>query len=148
VLAVKKMIEEMPVLKQQIESFKQEKTASLYNHFKSRIRIEKDINIVEISENALPADIVKDLAFRFRNEYKTSLCFIAATTDNGKPLLTLMLSNDLISAGKDASAIVRSASKHIQGGGGGQKHFATAGGKAVSGLQNAVFEIRQAVLTN
>ena len=53
-----------------------------------------------------------------------------------------------VADGKDASKIIRQAAKHIKGGGGGQKHFASAGGKEPSGLQNAVSEIRNAVSAN
>lgn len=59
----------------------------------------------------------------------------------GKPLLTVALSDDLVATGLSASMLVRNAAKHIQGGGGGQPHFAQAGGKNADGLSVAVDEI-------
>ena len=56
----------------------------------------------------------------------------------GKPMLTVMLGEDLVKAGMNAGAMVREAAKLIQGGGGGQPHFATAGGKNADGLNAAV----------
>jgi len=57
---------------------------------------------------------------------------------DGKPTLNIMLSDDMVAAGADAGATVREAAKLINGGGGGQKHYAMAGGKNVDGLQAAV----------
>ena len=68
--------------------------------------------------------------------------FIAGTPQQDKASLTLMLSKDLVDGrGWNASQLIRSASKHIQGGGGGQPHFATAGGKNPDGLNAAVEEL-------
>jgi alanyl-tRNA synthetase len=68
--------------------------------------------------------------------------FIGATVDHdSKPLLTLAFSDDLVKDGLNASQIVRAVAKYIKGGGGGQAHFATAGGKDPEGLSMAVEEI-------
>ncbi|MDR1725131.1 MAG: alanine--tRNA ligase [Bacteroidales bacterium] len=145
ITTVRKTIEENTKLKQQIEIIKQEKVSSIFNNLRSQIKQDDDITLIEIINKEYSTDIIRDLAFRFRNEYHTNLCFIAATTDNGKPSLTLMISDDLVLSGKDAGTIIRSAAKHIQGGGGGQKYFATAGGKNVSGLKDAAIEILKAI---
>ena len=92
----------------------------------------------------MPSDMVKGIAFLLRGEVSKGLAFVAATRDKDKPLLTVMLSDDLVADGKNASAIVRDAAKLIQGGGGGQPHFATAGGKNVAGLGEAVEHILDA----
>ncbi|HIW88146.1 MAG TPA: hypothetical protein IAC47_07770, partial [Candidatus Onthomorpha intestinigallinarum] len=76
----------------------------------------------------------------------SDLCFIASGETDGKVCLTLMLGESLVAQGKDAAALIRQAAKHIKGGGGGQKHFATAGGKDASGLLAAVEEIKRNVL--
>ncbi|MDR2806215.1 MAG: hypothetical protein LBB85_11405, partial [Dysgonamonadaceae bacterium] len=70
---------------------------------------------------------------------------VAATHSESKPLLTLMISDDLVKTGLNAGQIVREAAKHIQGGGGGQPHFATAGGKNPDGLAAALDEIIQKI---
>ena len=69
------------------------------------------------------------------------MLFAAGSYEAGKPLLTVMLSDDLVEGGLNASAMVREAAKLIQGGGGGQAHFAQAGGKNVDGLTVAVDKI-------
>ena len=90
----------------------------------------------------LAPDVVKNLAFQLRGEKQDHFLFVAGTTDvAGKPLLTVALSDDLVAAGLSASTLVRNAAKHIQGGGGGQPHFAQAGGKNADGLSVAVDEI-------
>ena len=90
----------------------------------------------------LAPDVVKNLAFQLRGEKTDHFLFVAGTTDvSGKPLLTVALSDDLVAAGLSASTLVRNAAKHIQGGGGGQPHFAQAGGKNPEGLSVAVDEI-------
>ena len=61
-----------------------------------------------------------------------------ALQKNDKPMLTVMISDDLVASGMNAGKMVREAAKLIQGGGGGQAHFATAGGKNVDGLNAAV----------
>ena len=76
-----------------------------------------------------------------------NLAFVAGTTDNsGKPLLTIMLSDNLVDEGKNASTIIREAAKLIQGGGGGQPHFAQAGGKNADGISEATEKMIQLIL--
>jgi alanyl-tRNA synthetase len=67
--------------------------------------------------------------------------FVAATQFENKPLITVMMSDDLVKQGFHAGQLVREAAKNIQGGGGGQPHFATAGGKDTGGLNAAFDEI-------
>jgi Alanyl-tRNA synthetase len=64
--------------------------------------------------------------------------FLAATQEKGRPTLTIMLSEDLVKAGLNAGKIIREAAKSIQGGGGGQPHFAQAGGRNADGLSAAM----------
>ena len=81
---------------------------------------------------------MKNVAFSVRAASPESTAFIGATFDiTGKPLLTLMLTEDLVKDGLNASAIVREAAKAIKGGGGGQPGFAQAGGKDKDGLEQA-----------
>jgi len=81
---------------------------------------------------------VKDIAFQLRGEYIERMVFAAATLSEGKPALMLILSDDLVNKGINAALIVREAAKQIQGGGGGQAYFATAGGKNTNGLSSAL----------
>ena len=66
---------------------------------------------------------------------------VAATHWNDKPTIAVFLSQPLVDEGKNAGAMIKAAAKHIQGGGGGQPWFATAGGRDVNGLQAAMEEL-------
>ena len=91
-----------------------------------------------------PADMIKDIAFQIAGELNEPFVFIGACVDPAtkKPSLTLMISKDLVDGRSwNASQLLRAAAKHIQGGGGGQPHFATAGGKNPDGLNAAVEEL-------
>ena len=82
-------------------------------------------------------EIVKNVAFMLRSECTESI-FIAGTDYEGKPNLTLMYTDDLVAHGMNASKDIREAAKFINGGGGGQPFFASAGGKNTAGLNDAV----------
>lgn len=82
--------------------------------------------------------MVKGIAFLLRGEVSKGLAFVAATRDKDKPLLTVMLSDDLVADGKNASAIVRDAAKLIQGGGGGQPYFCTSRRKECRQIDRSV----------
>ena len=134
---IEKYIEENAGLKKQLEEFVKEKAVMLKERLLSKA---KDINGIKLITHTgeMPADIVKDIAFALRGEVSGNMIFAAATIANGKPMLTLMISDSLVAQGLDAGRIVKEAARAIQGGGGGQKHFATAGGKNADGLSVAL----------
>jgi alanyl-tRNA synthetase len=102
-----------------------------------RATIVNGINLVQMKGIALP-DIVKNIAFAVRAKSSEATAFVGATIDpSGKPLLTVMLTDDVVKSGLNASMIVREAAKAIKGGGGGQPGFAQAGGKDKDGIQQA-----------
>ena len=141
ITAIKKTIEENAELAQQVQAALKEKVASFKQHLLSQREELGGVRIFKVQQN-VSAELIKDLAFQIAGEVTESFIFIGATDEGGKPNLTLMLSRDLVeSKGWNASNILRSAAKHIQGGGGGQPHFATAGGKRVEGLDDAVQQI-------
>ena len=141
ITAIKKTIEENAELAQQVQAALKEKVASVKQHLLSQREELGGVRIFKVQQN-VSAELIKDLAFQIAGELTESFIFIGATNEGGKPNLTLMLSRDLVeSKGWNASNILRSAAKHIQGGGGGQPHFATAGGKRVEGLDEAVQQI-------
>lgn len=141
ITAIKKTIEENAELAQQVQAALKEKVASVKQHLLSQREELGGVRIFKVQQN-VSAELIKDLAFQIAGELTESFIFIGATDEGGKPNLTLMLSRDLLeSKGWNASNILRSAAKHIQGGGGGQPHFATAGGKRVEGLDEAVQQI-------
>jgi alanyl-tRNA synthetase len=142
---IKKLIEDNNQLKLELDTFQKEKISSLYDSLQSQIKAENEVDVLSLNTSNLPADGVKDLAFRFRAS-NPRICFIGYGENEGKVNLTLMLGEEIVEKGKDASKIIREVSKEIKGGGGGQKHFATAGGKDASGLEKAVELIKEIIL--
>ncbi len=138
--AIRKSIEENAGLKKQVEEFMKEKAASLKNDL---IANAKEMGGVKVIKTVAPitADVAKDIAFQLKGEIAGSLLVVIGSVDNGKPMLTVMLSEDLVKGGLKAGMLVKEAAKLIQGGGGGAPHFATAGGKNPEGLLSAVDKV-------
>ena len=99
----------------------------------------KEINGVNVAQSlvAVSADDLKNIIFEMRKEIENIAIVIGCNNAN-KPTLIVALSDDLVASGKNAGNIVREAAKEIQGGGGGQAFFATAGGKNTDGLNAAI----------
>lgn len=135
--AIRKMIEENSELKKQAEAFMHEKIMNLRDQLLSEVKELNGIKVVRY-EGKLTADQVKTLAFQIRNVQAEKLYFVAGTVFEGKPSLTVLLSDDLVNGGMNAVNIAREAAKEIQGGGGGQPFFATAGGKKADGIKEAI----------
>ena len=145
--AIRKTLEENAELGKQVGEYVREQIAE-----KKRQLLEKRVEVggvrLFLVEKDVPAEVVKDIAFQIAGELHEPFVFIAACVEpsSSKPSLTLMISKDLVeSRGWNASQLLRAAAKHIQGGGGGQPHFATAGGKNVDGLNAAVEELLSAM---
>ncbi len=103
--------------------------------------------MITLTGQRLP-DVVKGVALAIKAECPVSTAFLAATEHEGKPMLTVMISEDIVKSGKNAGNIVRGAAKCIQGGGGGQPHFAQAGGRNPQGLEDAMSAMREALLNH
>ena len=145
--AIRKTLEENAELGKQVGEYIREQIAE-----KKRQLLEKRVEVggvrLFLVEKEVPAEIIKDIAFQIAGELHEPFVFIAACVEpsSSKPSLTLMISKDLVeSRGWNASQLLRAAAKHIQGGGGGQPHFATAGGKNADGLNAAVEELLSAM---
>ena len=145
--AIRKTLEENAELGKQVGEYIREQIAE-----KKRQLLEKRVEVSGVRlflvEKEVPAEIIKDIAFQIAGELHEPFVFIAACVEpsSSKPSLTLMISKDLVeSRGWNASQLLRTAAKHIQGGGGGQPHFATAGGKNADGLNAAVEELLSAM---
>jgi alanyl-tRNA synthetase len=141
VQALHKFFAENQELKKSVDEFKKEKLVLVKKELAKRVKEINGINVLVIRGGYYAPDVIKDIAFQLRGEYPEKFLFIAGTDADNKPSITLMLSDDLVKTGFDASKLIRSAAKHIQGGGGGQTHFATAGGKNVDGLVAAIDEL-------
>ena len=141
ITAIKKMLEENADLGRQVGDFVRQQTSEVKRRLLEQ-RVEVNGIRLFLVRREAPAEIIKDIAFQIAGELNESFVFIAGTPQQDKASLTLMLSKDLVeSRGWNASQLIRSAAKHIQGGGGGQPHFATAGGKNPDGLSAAVDEL-------
>ena len=134
--AVRKAIGENADLRQQVDEFVAERTANLSRQLLENAKEVNGIKVVSLSGIRLP-DVVKNVAFTIRKTSPESTVFIGATTNENKPLLTIMISDDLVKEGLNASKTIREAAKLIKGGGGGQPFFAQAGGKDIDGLSAA-----------
>jgi alanyl-tRNA synthetase len=136
-----KYMEEHESMKKEMEKVQQQalerSLQMLLNH------VEK-INGVNVVKAVLPIEAAsaKDLVFKVKNAIPENLLCVIGSTGGNKPLLSVMLSEDMV---KDynlhAGNIVREAAKLIQGGGGGQPHYASAGGKNLDGIQAAVDKV-------
>ena len=134
--SVKKALDENAQLKKQLEEFQKEKAGQLKGNL---IAQAKDINGIKVISAVISASaaMAKDLVFGIRGEMTANTIVIIGSEEDGKPMLTVSVSEDLTSR-FNAGQMVREAAKYIQGGGGGQPHFATAGGKNPDGLHQAV----------
>jgi alanyl-tRNA synthetase len=139
-VAIRKYIEENEGLKKQMEEFAKEKEAQLKETLKKSAREVNGVNIIS-GVLPLPAASIKNIAFQLRGEMAENLLFAVGSIENDRPTLTIMLSDNLVEGGLKAGALVKEAAKLIQGGGGGQPHFATAGGKNTDGLSAAVDKV-------
>lgn len=135
--AIHKAIDENAELRRQADEYVKEKMIEVKDRLAKSAETIDEVKLIRYG-GALPGDMVKNIAFMLRGEFPQRMAFIAATVDKNKPLLTVMLSDDLVAEGKNASAIVREAAKLIQGGGGGQPYFAQAGGKNSEHLSDAL----------
>src|SRR5690554_3264682 len=138
---INRLIADNEEMKKELQEFIKEKTEQV----KLKVIEHKTvINGVDVFKAILPVgspDVIKDIAFQIKGQFPENMMFVGATAANGKPNLTVMLTDDLVAKGMHAGNIVREAAKLIQGGGGGQPHFATAGGKNAERLNEAIESI-------
>ena len=135
---IEKYIEEHDSMKKSIESFQAQAVERAKDALVEKARL---VNGVTVASAVLPmsAQSAKDLAFKVREAIGENLLCVIGSVDQGKPMLTVMMSEDVVrDHNLNAGQLVREAAKLIQGGGGGQPHFATAGGKNPDGLSAAV----------
>ncbi len=140
-MAIKKMLDEHSDLTKQLEEVEKERIATMKANLLAQREMRGNVRLF-LLENTKP-NVAKDLAFQLLGEIQEPFVLIASGTEaEGKCSLTLMISKDLVAErGINASNLLRSAAKHIQGGGGGQPHFATAGGRNSNGISLAVEQL-------
>ncbi len=142
--AIKKSVDENNELKKQLEGFMHEKIIAMRDKLIAEAKTVNGIKTIQY-QSGLSGDAIKTLAFQIRNLIHEKLFFVAGSVHEGKPLLTVLLSDDLVAGGMNAVNIAREAAKEIQGGGGGQPFFATAGGKNTDGIQRAIEKALESV---
>ena len=135
-VAVQKTIDENSELHSELSGLMRDKAAQLKQQFMSQA---KEVNGLKVVKGIapLPAEFVKDMAFQIRAELPGSIVVLGSINDE-KPLLTAAASDEAVAAGVHVGKNIREAAKLIQGGGGGQPHFATAGGRNPEGLLAAI----------
>ena len=144
ITALQKSLTENAELKKQVDDFMKQRIAVLAKQLENEAKAENGMNVITLTGKRMP-DIVKGVALAIKTECPTATAFLAATEFEDKPMLTVMLSEDLVKSGLNAGNIVRGAAKCIQGGGGGQPHFAQAGGRNPQGLEQALQAMREAL---
>lgn len=139
--AVQKAIEDNAELKKEVESYLREKEDQMKERLLGMAENIGGVKVVK-AKLKISADVVKNLAFKLANDVPESLLVVIGSVSGDKPMITVMLSKDLVKDhGLNAGNMVREAAKLISGGGGGAPHFATAGGKNVDGLNAAIDKV-------
>jgi alanyl-tRNA synthetase len=142
VKTVNQLTEHIALLQKQIEQLQKEKALGLKDGLIKKLTKIGDINFLA-EEVGLDAAGVKDLAYAMKSKVE-NLFLVLAYISEGKPGLAVMISDNLVKEKNlDASKIVRELAKEINGGGGGQPFFATAGGKNAEGIEKALEKARQ-----
>lgn len=143
--AIRKSLEENTEMKKQIEEYVHEKSIQLKKDIIAKAEERHGIKVMQFFGKTT-ADTMRTIAFQIKAEVTSSFVFVAGLeVEGGKSMIMLMLSDDLVKEGFHAGKLVKEAAQYIQGGGGGQPHFATAGGKHSEGLTIAVSAIREAI---
>ena len=143
--AIHKFIDENAALKKQIEQFMAEKIVRYRDELIDRAEDFGYIKLVRLQGEGNP-ELLRGVLPMLRGKFTdVKFAVLAAIECDGKPTIAVFLSQPLVDAGKNAGAMIKSAAKNIQGGGGGQPWMATAGGRDVKGLQAAMEELLDAL---
>jgi alanyl-tRNA synthetase len=140
---IKKSIEENAELKKQLDNYLKEKIASIKKMILSQAVERNGVKILSFRGNG-NIEASRELAFQIRSEFSSDekVLFVAGIEDDEKCGLVVMLSDSLVADGVNAATLIKEGARYIQGGGGGQPHFATAGGKNKDGLSAAMETIQ------
>lgn len=140
VIRIKELLFENEILQKQIDSFVHEKAQLIKGELLKNVKLKNNINVIAQKIDLTNSEAIKNISFELRNQLPDSFILLASESE-GKAMLSLIISDHLVQSGKlNATTIIRSISKHIQGGGGGQPFYATAGGKNPAGIEAAIQE--------
>ncbi len=137
---IQRAINENADLRKQLDDFKAQKAQQYKQELIANAREVAGVKVISGVVNLDP-QVAKDMVFQLRGQFAENLIVVIGGLFEGKPSLTVSFSDDLVASGLNAGKAVREAGRLIQGGGGGQAHFATAGGKNPDGLLSAVEKV-------
>ena len=138
---IAKYIEEHDSMKKEIEVFQNQRVLNLSQELLDKARIINGVTVVTAQLPMMP-NVAKDLVFKVRERHPENLLCVIGSVFENKPMLNVMISDDMVKDhGLNAGQLVREAAKLMQGGGGGQPHFASAGGKNLDGLSAAIDKV-------
>ena len=138
---IAKYIEEHDAMKKDIEAFRAQAVERMAKTLVEKAEVVNGINVIKAVIPFEPS-AAKDLVFKIREALPENLLCVIGSTANEKPMLSVMLSDDMVSSHDlNAGKMVREAARLIQGGGGGQPHYAQAGGKNLDGISAAVDKV-------
>ena len=130
-------LEETAKLRKQLDAVMHEKAQQIKNELLTKVKAVNGVNLI-VEQVDLPGDSVKNISFELKNQIDNLVCLIGSNVD-GKPSLSLIIAENLVAEKSlNATNIIRDLAKEIQGGGGGQPFYATAGGKNAEGLKAAM----------
>lgn len=135
--SIQNLVNENEVLNKEVTAFKKEKIANLKTHL---IQTVEDVNGIKLIRAKVDMDMgaIRDLAFSLNREVE-NMILLLGSENNGKANLSLMIAENIVkSKNLNAGTIIREIAKEIRGGGGGQPHFATAGGTNIQGIDQAL----------
>ena len=141
--AVRRLVDNNDTLAKELEAVHKEQVAALAEKLLKDIPASTE-PVVVARQMSRPSDFLKDLAYNLRSQ-RENLALVLGSECDGKVTLMIMLGDAIVAKGVDAGAVVREAAKLINGGGGGQKFFATAGGKNPAGLQAAIDKAKELI---
>ena len=138
---IAKYIEEHDAMKKDIEAFRAQAVERMAKTLVEKASVVNGVNVIKVVIPFEPS-AAKDLVFKIREALPENLVCVIGSTANEKPMLSVMLSDDMVSSHDlNAGKMVREAARLIQGGGGGQPHYAQAGGKNLDGISAAVDKV-------
>ena len=144
---VENLIKDNLANQKKIEELNQQQSGQIKNELKNAVEEINGKNVILYEGNFPSADGMKQVAFDLKREVPNLVLLIAANIYD-KPMLTVMLADELVKSGMNANDIIRKMATAIKGGGGGQPFYATAGGKELSGLKDAIKIGKEMVVTS
>ena len=138
---IAKYIEEHDAMKKDIEQYQAQRVQNLAVELVAKARLVNGVKLIA-DQRAMMPNAAKDLVFKIREMMTESFVCVVGSVFDGKPMLNVMLSDDMVKDhGLNAGQLVRESAKLMQGGGGGQPHYASAGGKNPDGLSAAIDKV-------